>query len=349
MKQTIYSTGIALGKPLPIASYSMLLLGSANADVGIDAAWKTLTSGGCALDAVEVGLRAVEDNPDDHTVGYSGYPNIDGEVELDASIMEGTRRRAGAVGGLRRYRAAITVARAVLEQLPHVLIVGDGASRLAAEIGLTAESLLTEEAEHTWRQGLTRIREGASGSGEPSTIESVHDVIGEIFDPEGSRSARTVGSDTDVPPGGTVNLIAIDSAGRIASGVSTSGWAWKYPGRLGDSPLIGAGNYCDDRYGAATCTGWGELVIRAGTARSVVAGLAAGQSLERACRAAMDDLAGLEDAEPGKRGYVNLIAVDAAGNHCALTTKPGTEYVWQGERGNGARRAPRTLVSVDGR
>lgn len=322
----------------------MLLIGSANADVGIDLAWKVLLDGGSAVDAVEIGLREVEDNPADHTVGYSGYPNIDGQVELDASIMDGSHRRAGSVGGLRGYRAAITVARAVLERLPHVLIIGDGAGRLAAEIGLEAEDLLTGEAESTWRTALQRVRRHSDG--ELSTIDSVHDVIGEIFDPEAARSA-TSATAADVPPGGTVNLIARDAAGRIASGVSTSGWAWKYPGRLGDTPVIGAGNYCDDRYGAATCTGWGELTMRAGTARMVVAGLAAGMPLEQSCRAAMADLAGLEDGEPGGRGYVNLVAIDAAGNHCALTTKPGTEYVWRTEQLDSARREPRTLVDLE--
>lgn len=320
----------------------MLLIGSANADVGIDIAWKILLDGGSALDAVEAGLREVEDNPADHTVGYSGYPNIDGQVELDASLMDGRRRQAGSVGGLRGYRAAITVARAVLERLPHVLVVGEGASRLAAEIGLVAEDLLTDEAGATWRTGLQRVREH---TGELSTIDSVHDVIGEIFDPETARSGKPAVAD-DVPPGGTVNLIALDASGHLASGVSTSGWSWKYPGRLGDSPVIGAGNYCDDRYGAAACTGWGELTMRAGTARMVVAGLAAGLPLEQACRAAMADLAGLEDGEPGGRGYVNLVAMDAVGNHCALTTKPGTEYVWRTEQLEAARREARTLITV---
>lgn len=321
----------------------MLLIGSANADVGIDLAWKVLLDGGSAVDAVEIGLRKVEDNPADHTVGYSGYPNIDGQVELDASIMDGSCRRAGSVGGLRGYRAAITVARAVLERLPHVLVVGDGAGRLAAEIGLTAEDLLTSEAESTWRTGLQPVRQHPDAN--PSTIDSVHDVIGEIFDPEAARSGKPAVI-ADVPPGGTVNLIALDATGHIASGVSTSGWAWKYPGRLGDTPVIGAGNYCDDRHGAATCTGWGELTMRAGTARMVVAGLADGMPLEKACRAAMADLAGLEDGEPGGRGYVNLVAIDAAGNHCALTTKPGTEYVWRTEQLDSAQREARTLVDV---
>lgn len=318
----------------------MQLVGSANADVGMDPAWRVLTEGGSALDAVEAGIRAVEDNPEDHTVGYGGYPNIWGQVELDASVMEGSRRAAGAVGGLQGYRAAVTVARAVLERLPHVLIVGAGAARLAAEIGLSPEDLLTPEAENFWRAGL----EGRQVAPEQGlgTINAVHQIIGEIFDPEQAKAGRPVAS----APGGTVNLIAQDVAGRLASGVSTSGWAWKYPGRLGDSPVIGAGNYCDDRYGAATCTGWGELTIRAGTARVVVAGLAAGLPLREACQVAMGDLAALEEGQPGADGYVNLVAIDAAGVRCAMTTKPGTEFVYRTTEMAGARREPRELVTI---
>jgi beta-aspartyl-peptidase (threonine type) len=127
------------------------LVGSANAAVGMAAGIDVLTGGGSALDAVEVVVRAVEDNPDDHTVGYSGYPNLLGEVELDASIMDGTTRRSGAVGALFGHRYAITVARAVLERLPHELVVGDGAARLADELGMKTEELLTPAASATRR------------------------------------------------------------------------------------------------------------------------------------------------------------------------------------------------------
>ncbi|MEY2404700.1 MAG: hypothetical protein QOD38_2251, partial [Acidimicrobiaceae bacterium] len=108
-----------------------VLIGSHNADVGMTAGIEILATGGRALDAIEAVVRLVEDNPDDHTVGYGGYPNLDGDVELDAAIMDGSTRAAGAVGALRDYRAAITVARAVMERTAHVLVVGDGAARIA--------------------------------------------------------------------------------------------------------------------------------------------------------------------------------------------------------------------------
>ena len=284
-----------------------LLVASANGAVGMDAAWDVLAAGGSALDAVEAGTRLVEDDPADHTVGFGGYPNLLGEVELDASIMDGTTRAAGAVGGLRGYRAAITVARAVMERLPHVLVVGDGAAKLAAELGLEREELLTEEAERTWRDGIEgRLPDGLPASTMLSRGASL------ATDPE--RAA------------GTVNFIAIDAAGHVASAVSTSGWAWKYPGRLGDSPVIGAGNYGDDRYGAAACTGFGELAIRAGTARSIVAALAGGTPLDTACRKAMEDLSTLGGVAEGSL-IMHLVAVDASGGHAGYTTRPGATYV----------------------
>jgi beta-aspartyl-peptidase (threonine type) len=129
----------------------------------------------------------------------------------------------------------------------------------------------------------------------------------------------------------------------MASAVSTSGWAWKYPGRLGDTPVIGAGNYCDARFGAAACTGFGELAIRAGSARTVVAALAAGRSLDDAGRAAVEDLASLE--VPPEQLVMHLVAIDAAGHHAGFTTRPGSTYVFRTEGMSAHDTAERTVVS----
>jgi beta-aspartyl-peptidase (threonine type) len=303
----------------------VIVVASANGSVGMDAAWAVLASGGSALDAVETATRLVEDEPTDHTVGYGGYPNLLGEVELDASIMDGATRAAGAVGGLRGYRAAITVARAVMERLPHVLVAGEGAARLAAELGLEPESLLTPEAERVWRDGIEgKLPPGSMAASMLSRVASI------ATDPERAS--------------GTVNFLAIDGQGGMASAVSTSGWAWKYPGRLGDSPVIGAGNYCDRRYGAAACTGFGELAIRASTARSVVAALAAGRSLDDAGRAAIEDLWDLGGVEPAS-AIMHLVALDAGGSHAAFTTRAGTTYVVRTAAMSGFETFERTVVA----
>jgi L-asparaginase / beta-aspartyl-peptidase len=267
--------------------------------------------------------RIAANNPKDHSVGYGGWPNLVGQVELDASIMDGDTRRAGAVGALRGYREAITVARAVMERLPHVLVVGDGAARLAAEIGLEPADLLTEEAEKVWRDGL----EGRL-SKERFEASMLSLMAHLATDPE--RVA------------GTVDVIARDATGRIAVAVSTSGWAWKYPGRVGDTPLIGAGNYADSRYGACACTGFGELAIRAVTARSVVAALEAGVQLAEACEAAMADVTSLDTG--GREPIMSLVAVDAAGRHAGYTTRKGATYVFWEAGMDAHDEAPRVLV-----
>lgn len=307
-----------------------MLVASANGAVGMDAAWAVLAEGGSALDAVEVATLPVEDNPADHTVGYGGYPNLLGEVELDASIMDGTTLRAGAVAALRGYRHPISVARRVMEELPHVLLAGEGAARFAAEIGMQPENLLSPEAERVWRDGL-------AGSLPPEYGDGHGGIMGDVL-----RRAANLATDPE-KAAGTVNFIAQDRQGRIAVAVSTSGWAWKYPGRVGDSPLIGAGNYADDRYGAAACTGWGELAIRAGTARSLVLYLKHGMSLEAACRAAFADLDDL--GVPPERLLMNLFAIDTQGGICAVSSVPGRSYVYRRDGMDAYAEAPRLVIA----
>ncbi len=232
----------------------MLVVGSEHSLDALDEAWRLLEGGASALDAVIAAVRLVEDDLSVRSVGTGGYPNLVGVVELDASVMEGTRRRAGAVAALGGFRHPVSVAREVMERLPHVLLVAEGAARFAAEIGAERAELLTEDARRYFEEGIERARR-----------EAGEDVLAQAL-------ALTARPDDAI---GTVDVLAIDVRGRIASAVSTSGWPFRWPGRVGDTPLVGAGNYCDDRYGAAGCTGFGELAIRAGTARCVVAALAA--------------------------------------------------------------------------
>jgi beta-aspartyl-peptidase (threonine type) len=311
----------------------MIVIASTNGDVGIGVAWEILDRGGTALDAVEAATRLVEDNPADHSVGYGGYPNLLGEVELDASIMDGTTLRAGAVGALRGYRHAISVARRVMEELPHVMLVGDGAARFAAEMGMQREQLLTDEVERDWREGI-----------EGRLPEAFRDAQGEIVSELLRRATRLATDPKRVA--GTVNFIAQDCEGRIASAVSTSGWAWKYPGRVGDSPIIGAGNYADDRYGAAACTGWGELAIRTGLAHSVVLYLKVGYTLEQACREAFRDLAAL-GMDPAQV-VMSMLALDRHGNHCAVTTASGRTYIYQADGMAEPAMLPRLRIDIGG-
>ena len=161
-------------------------------------------------------------------------------------------------------------------------------------------------------QGLPAVARGSDGKPAFADEDLLLDLVQLATDPERVR--------------GTVNFIAIDGKGDIASGVSTSGWAWKYPGRIGDSPIIGAGNYADNRYGACACTGMGEMAIRAGTARSLVLYLKLGMSLAEAARQAMTDL---RDLAGDYIGGMNLIALDRAGNHIGMASRAGGSYIYQ--------------------
>lgn len=307
---------------------------SANGRIGIEAAVDVLRAGGSALDAVIAGTRLVEANPEDHSVGYTGLPNLLGEVELDASIMEGTGLRAGAVGALQGYQDAIDLARRVMDELPHVLIAGSGAARLAAEIGFEPRSLLTAETEAIWRNGLQGSNETYAGrSGYLDRIRSI--VAHAAKDPEKAGF--------DEPPHGTVNFLARDRTGKIACAVSTSGWAWKYPGRLGDSPIIGAGNYADDRWGAAACTGRGEMAQRCCTAHSVVTFMRFGMGLNEALRTAMNDLAHLDDPYASE---MNIVAMDKDGNPGGASTTLGKTYVYMSEDMSSADERERTFVEI---
>jgi len=299
----------------------MIVIASANGRTGMAEAWAVLARGGTALDAVEAGTRAVEDDPADTTVGYGGWPNLAGEVELDASIMDGATRRAGAVAGVRRTRRAVSLARAVMEQLPHVFLVGEGADRFAAELGFAPDDLLTATAREKWQS-----------------------VVGGLADAGPLREAVRIATDPE-RVAGTVNFIALDGHGGLASAVSTSGWAWKYPGRAGDSPVIGAGNYADARYGAACCTGYGELAVRTSTARTIVAGMQAGLSPDDACAAALSELWALDDVPPSML-VMSVVALSADGEAAGASTVAGRTFVVQDDAGGGLRELPRQVVAA---
>ena len=307
----------------------MLLVGSDNARVGFDDGMRILRRGGRALDAVEATIRRVEANPADHSVGLGGLPNITGEVELDASVMDGRTLEAGAVCAVRGYPHVMSLARQVMARLPHVLVAGTGAERLARELGMPKKKLLTAPARDTYARKVTG-RLGHRG-------RLIDRVRAATRDPEIAASTKDYF--------GTVNVIAIDRRGDIASGVSTSGWAWKYPGRVGDSPIIGAGNYADNRYGACACTGYGEMAIRSSTAHSVVLYMKMGRSLERAAREAMTDLRHLSVPFPPR---MNLVAVSARGSHVGLTTVTTGEvrYVYQTGRMDAPATRPRLVVPL---
>ncbi|HEX6934225.1 MAG TPA: isoaspartyl peptidase/L-asparaginase [Streptosporangiaceae bacterium] len=273
-----------------------------------------LRAGASAMDAVEVAVRAAEANEADHYVGVGGLPNLLGDVELDASIMDGATRRAGAVAAVTGFPHPISIARAVCDRLPqHLLLVGAGAERFASEIGIERGQTLTDEAKKLWREGL-----------EPGSLEAVAERQGDGEVAYRRQVLERLGSISPHDgPWGTVNVLALDAAGNLAAGVSTSGYPWKYPGRVGDSALIGAGNYCDNRVGAAACTGRGELAIRAGTAREVLHALRDGRGPAGACSAALAQTLDLPD---DYRSPLQALCLTPDGRHGGASTRPGATY-----------------------
>jgi L-asparaginase len=280
------------------------------------AAAEVLKAGGRALDAVEAGIRLVETAPEVHSVGQDAWPNLLGQSELDASLMDGRTLATGAVGALQGYIHPISVARRVMEQLPHVMLVGAGAARFAREVGAEIASDAPGESQSA------EVREGwASWLRERMTIEMWEKWPAERLAPWACLTA-----DPETAHG-TVCIMARDGRGDIASGVSTSGWAWKYPGRLGDSPIIGAGNYADNRYGTAACTGFGEMAIRTSAARSALLYVKMGMTIAEALDAVATDL---NDATWFYKGRVTIYAFDCEERPEVLTytRAEGTSPYW---------------------
>ena len=293
-----------------------VVLGSANARVGFPAAIAALRAGRSAMDAAVAAVRCVEDNPEDHGVGTGGIPNVLGQVELDASVMDGRTLAAGAVAAVKGYRHPIDIARKVMETTPHVMLVGAGAEMFAERHGFEVAELLTPESAAIWRERIT----GGPPTGSNLYADSYQMYMAVVRDWAKLLHDRILG---------TTNVIVRDAAGNIASAVSTSGWGFKWPGRVGDSPIIGAGNYADNRYGAAACTGRGEMAIRAASAYSIVRYMRDGVALEDALRRAMLDLRDLIDPFAERVNVMNAVAMDRDGKVGAISTAPDTFYVFQ--------------------
>lgn len=283
------------------------IVGSQSAKGFLGPGIEVLRSGGSAMNAVEVAIRGVEANPDDHSVGLGGIPNLLGVIQLDASIMDGGSRDAGAVASLEEFLHPISVARKVLEVSPHALLVGEGAGLFAEEMGFERTELHTDYS----RQFYEAFRDGTLNElGEEFTLD-----LSWLEEDRRNYDFEVRYQRFRAHQHGTVNVMAKDARGNICSGVSTSGTYLKFPGRVGDSPIIGAGNYCDNRIGAAACTGSGELAIRLSSARSIIAYIEGGDTAGEACARAMRDVRSMVE-----EGFMTCLAFDVEGNVASTST-----------------------------
>jgi len=273
-----------------------------------DAAWEILKNNGRALDAVEAGVKIPEGDPTERSVGYGGRPDRDGRVTLDACIMD-EFSNIGSVACLEHIKHPISVARAVMEKTPHVMLVGDGALQFALSQGFPKENLLVEASEKEWKEWLKKSEYV------PKVNIENHDTIG---------------------------MIALDSNGNLSGACTTSGMAYKMHGRVGDSPIIGAGLYVDNEIGAATATGHGEEVIRIAGCHLVVELMRQGKSPQKACEEAVSRIVKLTKnrSKNLKDIQVGFIALNKKGQYGAYCVQGGFNYAVNDYSGN-------TLIDSD--
>jgi N4-(beta-N-acetylglucosaminyl)-L-asparaginase len=288
-----YAEKLSKNNPIVISTWAPNVLAN-------QVAWKTLASGGRAVDAVESGVQIPEADPKDQSVGYGGFPDRDGKVTLDACIMD-EKGNCGAVMFLEGIKHPIKVARLVMEKTPHVQLVGEGAQQFAIQQGFKIENLLTEQSAKAYREWLK------NADYDPMVIPELLKKQGQIDNHD------------------TIGMIAMDVNGNFGGACTTSGMAFKMRGRVGDSPIIGAGLFIDNEIGAATATGVGEEVVRICGAHTVVELMRQGYSPQAACKFTVERIIRLRGAK-AKELQVGFIAINKKGAHGGYALQKGFTY-----------------------
>ncbi len=296
---------LAAATPIPAQAVPSSAVFLSTWEWGIEAnarAAEVLASGGSLLDSVEKGINVVEDDPDVDTVGYGGLPNAQGEVELDAGIMDGTAHRAGSVCNLHKIKNPISVARLVMEKTRHTTMAGDGALQFAIAMGFEPMQLLTPHSLEAW------LKWKRTPDHQTFWIDrNHHDTIG---------------------------MVGIDGGGNVVAGCSTSGLAWKIPGRVADSPLVGCGYYADNAAGAASATGDGDVMANYCTSSFIVQRMAQGAHPQEACDDVLRYMA--KGAPHLREDMYCVIAINMSGEigAASMNTKQQLTYaLWREGRG----------------
>jgi N4-(beta-N-acetylglucosaminyl)-L-asparaginase len=306
LKATSNAQSLAKNTPVVISTWSPNI--KANA-----AAWEVLKKGGRALDAVEKGVWVPEADPADQSVGYGGLPDRDGKVTLDACIMD-EQGNCGSVMALEHIMHPISVARMVMEKSPHIQLAGAGALQFALANGFKKENLLTPESEKIWQDWLKEAKYDPK--------QSI-----QILDEQSKKNMPGQQNNHD-----TIGMLAMDAGGNLSGGCSTSGMAFKMHGRVGDSPIIGAGLFVDNEVGAATATGVGEEVVRICGAHTVVELMRQGLSPEMACRKTLERIVAKRGAK-AKDLQVGFIAINKKGVYGAYGLQREFNYAVQSNAG----------------
>lgn len=298
LKQSLQKTiGIGAGVHLlqscenPVQNNNTLpfILSTWNNEKANQAAWDSLEKNNKILDAVEAGARVPEADPDDQSVGYGGRPDRDGNVTLDACIMD-SKGNYGAVTALQHIMHPVSVARKVMENTPHVMLTGDGALQFALDSGFSKTNLLTDRSKQEWEEWLV------TSEYKPKINIELHDTIG---------------------------ILGIDSDANLAGACTTSGLGYKMPGRIGDSPVVGAGLFVDNEIGAATATGMGELVLKSVGSFLIVELMRQGMTPQEACEEGVMRIIRKQDYKELQVGY---IAISKTGEIGAYSIQPGFMY-----------------------
>ncbi|HEY6293284.1 MAG TPA: N(4)-(beta-N-acetylglucosaminyl)-L-asparaginase [Terriglobia bacterium] len=276
----------------------------------VERAAEVFHSGGSLLDAVEKGINVTEDDPKVTSVGYGGLPNEEGEVELDAALMDGTRHHAGAVCALHSIKNPISVARQVLEKTRHTTLAGEGAFEFALKMGFTPMQLLTPESLQKWLDWKNNPHHETFWR-DPAN----HDTIG---------------------------FVAADGQGRVVSGCSTSGLAWKIHGRVGDSPLVGCGVYADDNVGAASATGDGDLMTNYCTSVSIVHNMARGASPQDACADLLKQM--VKTVPENRSAFACVIAISNRGEIGAASMNAEAKFQYALWKNGGSKLSDAPVV-----
>lgn len=292
--------------PKPPESGKMIVLASGGKTRAADKAMELLKAGADPLDAVIAGVNIVEEDPDDTSVGFGGIPNEDMEVELDASVMHGPTHNAGAVAALKHIKTPSKVAKLVMERSDHALLVGAGALKFAKAHGFKEENLLTDKARKRWLKWKEKLSDRDDWFPPP-----------EDMDQELKETLRNYG---------TIHCCALDANGNLAGVTTTSGLSYKMAGRVGDSPIIGAGLYIDNAVGAAGSTGRGEANILNCGSFTIVEFMRQGLSPEEACLRTLERIAQTSKGQPhllneeGRPGFdLDFYALNKKGEYGAAT------------------------------